>query len=347
MRNMFANATIGLTLIYMGILTLICLFFSYNWYEIATSQLDQSAAREKSAIERIKKRPLLFENPDASDQYFDEILRESKQRYKEAESAILGRIIATNLIIISSGTLGSYFLARKSLDPIEKVHQEQLRFTADASHELRTPLAAMQAEIEVALRDKKLTKKEAVDILKSNMEEIATLSGQSEGLLKLARQEESVGVELKNVSLEAMIKKAVERTQKQARHKKVELVQNVRNRKVVADFDTITELLVILIDNAIKYSPEKSKVHISTSESKGYVSIAVKDDGIGIRPSDLDHVFDRFYRADNSRSSQNVSGHGLGLSIAKNIADIHDARLSVESDGANLGTKFQFRLKKA
>ena len=116
--------------------------------------------------------------------------------------------------------------------------------------------------------------------------------------------------------------------------------------KVSADFDSITEMLVILLDNAVKYSPKKTKVAITTHETKNHITVSVHDSGIGVRASDKERIFERFYRADNSRSSQNAKGHGLGLSIAKNISDIHDARISVQSDGADTGSTFTFRLKK-
>ena len=347
MINMFASATFKLTLIYMGILTLICLFFSYNWYTIATDELDRSYARERASLENIKKRPRLFAATEDSDDFVNAILEEARLRYEDAEQTILGRVIASNIIIISSGTLGSFFLARRTLAHIEKAHQEQIRFTADASHELRTPLAAMRSEIEVALRDKKLSKSEAIDIMHSNIEELAKLSALSEGLLKLARQDESVDITLSEVSLNVLVNKAVARVAKTAELKDVAIVTSGTSHKVLADFDTISELLVILLDNAVKYSPPESKITISGKASKGFVNIDVTDTGIGIRESDQDRIFERFYRADNSRSTQNVAGHGLGLSIARNISEIHDARLALKNSRPDVGTTFTFRLKKA
>lgn len=335
---MFESATTKLTLIYMGILTLICLFFSYNWYTIATAELDRGFQRQKVALEG---RPRFIDR-----EIVDEILLESKLKYTEAQEAILNKVILTNIIIISAGTLGSYLLARRSLKPIEEAHREQIRFTADASHELRTPLASMQTEIEVALRDPQLGKKEAVELLHSNIEELAKLASLSEGLLKLARQDESVAMQMQTVSLEALIDKAVTRVQKAAKHKKITLVHEVTEAKVSANFNSITDLLVILLDNAIKYSPEKTKVSIVSKATKSHVAISVTDMGTGIRQVEQSKIFERFYRADSSRSSQNANGHGLGLAIAKNISDIHDANLSVQSEGTGMGSTFTFRLAK-
>ena len=340
MINMFQNATFKLTLVYMGILTVICIFFSYNWYTIATEELDRGLDRQSVAL---KARPRFAEDMEI----IDEILEEAGEKYEDAKKVVLNRVIATNIIIIGSGTLGAFLLARRTLDPIERAHQEQIRFTADASHELRTPIAAMQTEIEVALRDKKITKQEAVDQLKSNIEELSKLTALSEGLLKLARQDESVGIELAKMSLDATVEKAVERVAMQAKHKKIKLVREKSDASVIGDFDSIVDMLAILLDNAIKYSPDESPVSVSVSATKTYVTVSVKDSGAGIRKSELEHIFDRFYRADSSRSSQNAKGHGLGLSIAKSISDIHEANLHAESAGPGTGATFMFRLRRS
>jgi len=338
--NMFENATFKLTLIYMSILTLICFFFSYNWYSIATAELDSGLERQKIALTT---RPRLNDAREV----VDEILLEAAERYEEAKDAVFGRIFATNIIIVSAGTLGSYYLARRTLRPIEKAHQEQVRFTADASHELRTPMSVMKTEIEVALRDKKLSKVDAVELLHSNIEELDKLGSLSDGLLKLAHQDEAEVIVLEPFEIDAIIAKAHSRVEKQAKHKSINVTHELAEAKVLAEFDMLVELLVILLDNAIKYSPEHSNVAIKTKRTKSYVTVSVRDNGAGIRKTDQKFIFERFYRADNSRSSQNNSGHGLGLSIASNIAEAHNTRLNVDSDGINTGATFSFKIKRS
>jgi signal transduction histidine kinase len=105
-------------------------------------------------------------------------------------------------------------------------------------------------------------------------------------------------------------------------------------------------MIVILLDNAIKYSSEETSVRVVSKLSKSFAQIQIIDNGIGVRSQDRERIFERFYRADTSRSSQNVTGHGLGLSIAKNISDIHDAGLRVERSDADEGTTFAFRLRR-
>jgi two-component system phosphate regulon sensor histidine kinase PhoR len=97
------------------------------------------------------------------------------------------------------------------------------------------------------------------------------------------------------------------------------------------------------LDNAIKYSPEKAKVIISAGKSDGNVLISIRDKGPGIDKKDLPHIFDRFYRADSTRSKEKASGYGLGLSIAKQIAEMHHGSISVES-AAKKGTSFTVKL---
>ncbi len=147
---MFHSATVRLTAIYAALLAVVCIFFSYNWYQVATSELKQ---------ERLRKEQFLKETPE----YFGGIgkqpvfILERDKLLDESIENIRTRIIISNVIILLAGGFGSYYLARKTLEPIEKAHEQQKQFTADASHELRTPLAAMQAEIEVALRGNKLS----------------------------------------------------------------------------------------------------------------------------------------------------------------------------------------------
>jgi signal transduction histidine kinase len=216
------------------------------------------------------------------------------------------------------------------MEPIEDALKAQTRFTADASHELRTPLTAMQTEIEVALRNKAITKAEAVQIIKSNLEEVVRLKSLSEGLLLLAQTSGKLP-EGSTTSLGPISKDAVLRLEKTAKAKKIGIKNSVKNLKVRGEQKSLTELLVILIDNAIKYSPSGAKVHIDSRREGKSVLVSVRDTGIGIKNTDLPRIFDRFYRADSSRSSAQAGGYGLGLAIAKKIAQAHSGSIEVRS----------------
>jgi len=112
---------------------------------------------------------------------------------------------------------------------------------------------------------------------------------------------------------------------------------------VEADKSSLQKMVVILLDNAIKYTPEKGKVMLSTNQDKRQVLLSVEDTGIGIAKEDLPHVFDRFYRMDQSRSKTNVPGFGLGLSIVKRIVDLHKGSIGVSS-APEKGSTFTVRL---
>jgi two-component system sensor histidine kinase CiaH len=249
-----------------------------------------------------------------------------------------------NVLVLLLGGAASYLLARRTLEPIEQSLDAQKRFTSDASHELRTPLTAMQAEIEVALRDSKLSKQEAVELLQSNLEEVEKLRRLSDGLLNLAQHQKPL--HLAAISLKPAVEEALKRVEKSAKSKNIIISDHTNELSVKADNYSLAELLVILIDNAIKYSPEGSKIQLSSASSGKISKISVKDQGIGIKATDLPHIFDRFYRSDTSRSKIHEEGYGLGLAIAKKIAESLDGAIEVRS-APGKGSTFTFSLPAA
>jgi signal transduction histidine kinase len=187
----------------------------------------------------------------------------------------------------------------------------------------------MQAEIEVALRDSKLTKAQAVELLQSNLEEVGKLRRLSDGLLNLAQHQKPADVT--PTDLKPVAKEAIGRVEKLAASKKITIDDKTKDLVIKADHYSLTELLVILIDNAIKYSPNGKKIEITSQTNGKSGLISVKDQGIGIKATDLPHIFDRFYRSDTSRSKTQAEGYGLGLAIAKKIADLLDGSIEVKS----------------
>jgi signal transduction histidine kinase len=213
--------------------------------------------------------------------------------------------------------------------PIEESVDAQNRFTADASHELRTPLAAMKAEIEVGLRDKKLTKDEAVELLQSNLEEIDRLGNLADGLLTLSQT--SGLLDLTPIALEEVGGKVAKRLRPLADAKKITIERDLSPVKVLADEAAVDKIIGILLDNAIKYSDPKTTIQVKTYQRDGQGCVEVRDHGIGIKASELPHIFDRFYRADSSRSKTHVAGHGLGLSIARRLAENMSGEITATS----------------
>lgn len=311
--KLIRSAVIQLSLAYLGIIMLITIGFSVFLYSVSAQELSRSLRRPL---------PIYFYQQNIND------LRE--QQIDQGEASLQHNLVLINLAALILGGGASYLLARRTLRPIEEAMDAQSRFTADASHELRTPLTAMQTEIEVALRDKRLSPGAARDLLQSNLEEVGKLRDLSEGLLKLTRHE---GMELAKdpVDIAEVTRQAAQRYAKSAAAKQITIDISGSSAITQGDPTSLIELVAVLIDNALKYSPAKSKLKIVTSQSKNQVMITVKDEGIGIKASDLPHIFDRFYRADTSRSKEQVDGYGLGLSLAKHITEAHNGVIEVST----------------
>lgn len=260
-----------------------------------------------------------------------QIMDEREERYDEAKDHLIRQLFLINIFILIGGGALSYYLALRTLKPIEEAHEAQSRFTADASHELRTPITAIRTENEVALMDPKLTLNQAKEQLKSNVEELEKLTTLSEGLLRLA-QIDNNHLHKTAVSTKTVVDAAIERVLPHAEKRSI-LIKPIMTTEdsLLADDLSITEALVTLIDNAVKYSPDKSEVIVRVTSEQKHVIFRIIDKGPGIKASEIPHIFERFYRADSSRTKQHVEGYGLGLAIAKSIADAHNGELTVKS----------------
>jgi signal transduction histidine kinase len=247
------------------------------------------------------------------------------------------------VIFVVTGAAG-YFLAGRTLRPIKEMVDEQRRFITDASHELRTPLTSLRSEIEVGLRNASLSEKEARALLQSNLEEVISLQLLSDNLLALTQNGREKALVMEDVSLSQSLKEAEKRLNGNLKKKKITVKTDVPDDLTVRGVrESIVSLLVILLDNAVKYSPSKSTISLSAKRSEGHSEITLVDQGIGIEKEDLPHVFERFYRANKSRSKEQVSGYGLGLSIAKKIVTSHKGTIHVTSE-VDKGTTFVLKL---
>lgn len=324
---MFESAALKLTLWYLGIIMAISLVFSSLLYHVSGDELGRNVNRQVGYFEH-------FLGPDQSNDYG--VLRQ--RQLDQDLHHLKANLILFNLLVLIGGGAASYWLARRTLDPIEEALESQTRFASDASHELRTPLTAIQTENEVALRDKSLTKAQAVSVIKSNLEEVAKLRGLSEGLLRLANGNGVIDNPLP-VPLAEVADTAIARYEKAAAAKKITVTSKVSDAKASGDSESLTELLSILLDNAVRYSPAGSKITVSGGQRNKNTMLKVSDNGIGIKQDDLPRIFDRFYQADTSRHKQTVAGYGLGLAIAKRIAEAHHGHINVSSTPGK-GTDF-------
>lgn len=339
---MFKAAYLKLTAFYVLIIMVISIVFSVVLYQISSAEINRGLNRQTSIIRNI---------PNNSHLPFplDEIENARQQQINESNGTLETQLIYFNILILVLSSAGAYIFARRTLKPLEEMVDAQNRFTADASHELKTPLTAMRSEIEVSLRDKKLSGEDAKKLLQSNLEEIAKLESLSNALLKLAKYDGDHKHDFKETPLSEIVTEAYERVFGLADKKMIaischpELDSGSLKTKVLGDKPSLVELFVILLDNAIKYSPEKSKVSIDISEEKKQVVIKIKDQGMGIKATDLPHIFNRFYRADQSRCKDKCEGYGLGLSIAKRIVDLHEGDITATSE-SNHGSEFTVKL---
>jgi len=226
--------------------------------------------------------------------------------------------------------VGGSFLTRKSVEPVERTMSYMRRFMADAAHELRTPLAVVRSRAEVALAEN-TDPGPPREALAAIEREAIRLGKIVEDLLQLARSDsEGATLEMKRVFLDDVTSDAVGAASAIATSRGVKLtVDNFEEAPVDGDAALIRQLLMILLDNAVKFTPEGGSVIISVVNSSTGPAVTISDTGPGIPADQIGHVFERFYRGDTSRSRG--EGAGLGLSIAQWIADTHHARITLRS----------------
>jgi two-component system, OmpR family, sensor kinase len=213
---------------------------------------------------------------------------------------------------------------------LEETLSRQRRFAADASHELRTPLTAISGHARMlaqwALDGDIETAHRSVDTIRR---EAGKMRGLVESLLTLTRGDEGAPMEVARYDLGAVGKEATE-TARAAADGKVSVDFVPIEHEITATFDRerVLQVASILLDNAVKYTPEGGSVTVSVGEEDGSVALTVSDTGIGISEDQLPLIFERFYRADPSRSED---GAGLGLSIARQIAESHGGQIRAQS----------------
>lgn len=230
------------------------------------------------------------------------------------------------------------------LERMEAAFKKITQFTADASHELRTPIAVMRTRTELALR-KPRSVDEYRDVLAQLHSELEGTSDLVEKLMLLARADYGSGtLNLCDVNLSEIVRDACRQGMALSEAKKVGFREQIPDSsvRVKADAQALRRLLLILIDNAVKYTPPDGLVEVSVDKQNGSALAIIKDTGIGIAAEDLPNIFERFYRADKARSRES-GGVGLGLSIGRWIAEAHGGNIQVES-APGRGSTFKVQL---
>lgn len=339
---MFNSARLKLTGWYLLIIMVISLSFSMVLYRLLTLEVDRLLARQNARFEQQFTPEPTFTHGSTGVRFAmplldPELVEELKKRL------IFNFAVINGLIFIGAGGLG-FMLAGKTLSPIKVMIDEQNRFIADASHELRTPITALKTNLEVSLRDEKLSLKEAKETLTANLEDVNRLQTLSNALLELTLRQQRPMTRFEPAALSSAVTEAVTVVKPLAKAKAIRLKTNVLDATLAIPAKELTDVLIILLDNAIKYSPEKTTVGLQTLKHDNTVSIKIIDQGIGISSKDLPHIFDRFYQVETSRSGNTRKGYGLGLAIAKQTIERNRGSISVISE-VNMGTTFVVRLR--
>ena len=214
---------------------------------------------------------------------------------------------------------------------LDEAFQRQLQFTADASHELRTPMTAVKGQVEVALQRER-SPAEYREVLEKVNDEVDRLIGLTNSLLTLARADAGgIPLVLEAVDVQTLISGIVEQMQPAAAAKDVVIdVEPGPTATILVDEDLVLQLLLNLIDNAVKYTLGGGRITAGWDTSGDHGELWVRDTGIGIPPEHLPRVMGRFYRGDDARS-RSEGGVGLGLSICHWIAQAHGGSLRAES----------------
>ena len=312
-----------LALSYLAVIMTLSLAFSVIIYAITSAQLN----RPLPPGEHAQQPPELIER---------QFSRRLEQRNSETRGSVIISLAALNGVMLLIGYWLSLLLARRTLAPIERAMRAQVQFVSDASHELRTPLTALMTTNEVALRKKTLDEKKVRAVFQRNIDEVEKLRELTDNLLQLT-QVDNQQIEKQAVDMSKLIRDTVDRYQSVADKKQVVLDVQVPSVNHVVAVVAVTQILGMLIDNAIKYSPSGSTVVIRLDGQ----TLSVVDQGIGIAKQDQAKIFNRFYRSDEARTREHSSGYGLGLAIARAVADKNGYQLSVKSE---LGQSSTFSL---
>jgi signal transduction histidine kinase len=317
----------------------ISVIFSVMIYNIVSRQIEGFINMQNQRIAQFEQSPQLDLPPHGTlpePPYID------TQQLRNQEQQLLITLVVINLVILGVAGGAGYVLAGRTLHPIQIMVNEQNQFISNASHELRTPIAVLRAEMEANLMEKHISDTQARSLITSNLEELTMLQNLSNRLLRLTQLHTTdAGQIVQHVVVSDILRDAKQKVMSLAKQKNISIQYEENKYSVYGDQHSLIELFVILLDNAIKYSPKHTTITIGSTSEHDAVIVTISDQGVGISEKDLPHIFERFYRADTTRSR--IDGYGLGLSIAKKIVEIHNGTIRVTSN-LNQGASFIVQL---
>lgn len=252
------------------------------------------------------------------------------------EKKLLNSLLKNLVMVALAGLLlvfaASFFLAGRAVRPVKTAWEKQKNFVADASHELRTPLSVMQTNLELVMDNKSETVESQFKWLENIYLENKHMTKLVNDLLLLARADSDLQLlEMEPFSISTAVEEASGPLIPLAKEKDINISISIQpNIDFFGDQSKIKQLIVILMDNAVKYTSKGGSVGLSVSSNRDNVEIIVSDTGEGVAGEDIDKIFERFYRVDKARQSE-TGGLGLGLSIAGWIIKEHNGVIKVES----------------
>tara|TARA_B100001245_G_C22890653_1_gene428917 strand:+ start:2456 stop:3457 length:1002 start_codon:yes stop_codon:yes gene_type:complete len=316
---MFDSVAAKITTYFVTILVAISLILGIILFGITTVSSDNRFSELENILEEQGLGVLLSTEPRLSSNF-----QRNQELIALRQNIIL--LLIVSIILFSISGLACYRYVRNLLGPIQRAHEAQSRFTSDASHEFKTPLASIKSELEVALRDPKLTKAEMRELLESNLEEVDRLTKLTQTLLLLSRLDYA-NLAFRPVDLNKTIAESVQKYGDDI--KRIRYILPSDSVVIEGNASTLQELIMIFVDNAIKYSYSGSIITLRLVENTKNIKLKITNHGKVIPSEKLPYIFDRFFRADEARSGN--SGTGLGLALAREIIKLHGGRVTVSS----------------
>ncbi len=261
-----------------------------------------------------------------------------KQLFFVISIAIVFSIIITYFVAL--------YLTRKALSPVENAWYSQAKFIQDASHELRTPITIVSSKLQSLLTTPNSTISDEVETIADAMNETRRLRKMIQDLLYLSKEDAIVKLNVEEVDISEIVENIYRDYKDIAimQNKNIIFENNLKNNLIKSDKNKLRQLFLIFIDNAFKYTKRNDEIKLSLNESDNKIIFSVKDSGIGIKESDLNHIFDRFFRSDEVRN-KDIDGSGIGLSIAKMISINLSCKINVYSK-ENEGSEFKIIIPK-
>lgn len=327
-----------LTLSYLAVIMTLSLIFTGIIYLLSTASLNRPllpSEEENSSVS--------VEAPEFEEHSFENTFRKRlERRDNTTRMTIIYSLVGFNLGIFVIGIFVSRNLAKLTLAPIERAMMKQTQFIFDASHELKTPLTAMLVRNEVALRKKSLPEEKVREVIEKNIEEILKMKELTASMLDVAR-ENGEPEKSTEISVPEFLADLKEKLAPIARERGVKVGTEMnlgKNLRASAAKNTLEQILTIFADNAMKYSGEKI-IYLRAGRRGKNVAFSVKDNGAGVKKEDQKRIFERFYQVDAARTrTEDKTSHGLGLAIAKNLAERQGYKIVLRSSEGR-GAEFE------